>query len=56
MPDALPAVTVPFSFANTGFNLEKSSAVAFMRACSSVSNTTSPFFDGIVIGRIWSLK
>ena len=41
MPDALPAVTVPFSFWNTGFSFVKSSALASRRTCSSVSNATS---------------
>ena len=56
MPEALPAVTVPFSFTNTGFIFWKSSILAPARKCSSFSNTTSPLRLLIVTGTIWSLK
>ncbi len=52
MPDALPAVTVPFSLANTGLSFVKSSSDASWRTCSSASNTTVPLRDAISIGRI----
>ena len=56
MPDALPAVTVPFSLANTAFSLAMPSSVDSPRTCSSVSNGTGPFRVLSSIGRICSLK
>jgi hypothetical protein len=56
MPEALPAVTVPFSLTNTGFSLAMSSSVAPGRKCSSVSKATSPLRLLSITGVIWSLK
>ena len=56
MPEALPAVTVPFSLANTGRSLAMSSMVALGRKCSSVAYWTSPFLLLSVTGTICSLK
>ena len=56
MPEALPAVTVPPSFLKTAFILLSVSMVVSGLQCSSVSNTTSPLRDLIVIGTIWDLK
>src|SRR5690606_33077117 len=56
MPEALPAVTVPFSGTNTGLSFARSSRDALLRTCSSVSKTTVPLRDLISIGRIWSRK
>ena len=56
MPDALPAVTEPFSLTNAGLSLPMPSIDASARACSSVSNITGPFLLLSSIGRIWLLK
>ena len=56
MPDALPAVTVPFSLMNTAFSLAIPSIDESARTCSSVSNMTGPFLLFNSIGRIWLLK
>ncbi|MNL48903.1 hypothetical protein D3C87_1717900 [compost metagenome] len=55
-PDALPAVTVPFSFLNTGLSAAMVSAETSRRTCSSVSNTTSPLRVFNTTGTIWSRK
>ena len=55
MPEALPAVTVPF-LSNTGFSFAMLSMVASARGCSSVSNFAVPPLALISMGRIWSLK
>ena len=55
MPDALPAVTVPFSLMNTALSFAMPSSVVAAE-CSSVSNSTVPFLLLISIGRIWLLK
>ncbi|MNP09996.1 hypothetical protein D3C76_1021270 [compost metagenome] len=55
IPDAFPAVTVPFSL-NIGFNLFNASIVFPNLGNSSVSKTTSPFLVFIVIGTISSLN
>ncbi len=55
IPDALAAVTVPFSL-NAGRSLEMPSAVTPLRGPSSVSNTTVSFFFLISIGTISSLN
>jgi hypothetical protein len=54
-PGALPAVTVP-SFLNAGFSAASPATVVSARIGSSRSMIVSPFFEGIVIGRISSLN
>ncbi len=56
IPEALPAVTVPFSLMNTAFSLAIPSIDESARTCSSVSNTTGPFLLFSSMGRIWLLK
>jgi len=51
-PEALPAVTVPPSGLNIGFNFAKSPIAALYRIVSSLSNTTVPFFVLSSIGII----
>ncbi|KAG1432880.1 hypothetical protein G6F57_022615 [Rhizopus arrhizus] len=55
-PDALPAVTVPFSFWKTGLSVAMVAAETSRRTCSSVSNTTSPLRVFCTTGTIWSRK
>ena len=53
---ALPAVTEP-SFLKAGFSARSASAVVSARTDSSFANTSgSPFFCGIVTGRISALN
>ena len=56
MPEALPAVTVPFSFTNTALSFAMPSSVASSRMCSSVSKCVGPFLLLSSMGRIWLLK
>ena len=56
MPEALPAVTVPFSLMNTARSFAMLSIDESPRTCSSVSNITGPFLLLSSIGRIWLLK
>src|SRR5665213_18129 len=55
MPEALPAVTVPF-LSKAGFNFASVSTVVPWRGCSSVSTTTSPLRVFTVTGTISSVK
>ena len=55
MPDALPAVTVPF-FSNRATSFCKISSVVSARMCSSLSTVISPFFVFTVTGTISSLN
>ncbi|MNS93132.1 hypothetical protein D3C72_1272880 [compost metagenome] len=56
MPEALAAVTVPSSLANTGFIFWKSSILAPARKCSSLSKAISPFLLLSMTGTIWPAK
>ena len=56
MVEALPAVTVPFSFKNTGLSLPKLSTDVSALTPSSLSTMMSPLRVFIVTGTICSLK
>ena len=57
IPELLPAVTEPPSFAKAGRSLARASGVVSARGCSSRATTIgSPFFWGIVTGTSWSSK
>ena len=55
IPEALPAVTVPF-FLNTGFNLDSVSKFIPSLGCSSLLKLISAFFDLILKSIISSLN